>query len=383
MDLLTKSDITRIAKREAGGIHMSLFIPTHRAGSEQDPIRWKNLLVDAEDALRRAGIRRTEAAELLSHAWELHRDGLFWQHQSDGLAYFGGPAWRQFFRVPVDLPEIGAVGDRFVVGPLLRMLTGNNRFLLLALSQNRVRLLEGSKYHIDEVALRDVPTGLRDVIEPPEPRSDTMAWRASGHSPGGTAAAVFYGYGAADKDFKKTEVEQFFRRVDAGLREHLHGERIPMVLAGVDYLIPIFRGVNTYPHVLDDALIGNYDDLPPERMHEPAWEIVSEVVRREARRAIERFNERHGTGFATADPEADETAATEGRVDTLIVGAEPACWERGDAGRVVLLGGDGVGSQCERLDRSAIAALLHGGRLIAVPSSGVPGDSDMAAILRY
>ena len=64
-------------------------------------------------------------------------DGLFWQHQSDGLALYSRPGWWRSFRVPLDLPELAVVGDRFHVSPLLRLLTGDGHFLVLASATTR------------------------------------------------------------------------------------------------------------------------------------------------------------------------------------------------------------------------------------------------------
>lgn len=55
---------------------------------------------------------------------------------------------------------------------------------------------------VEELELADVPTSLQDVIEPPDSRSDTMAFPVS--SGPRASAAVFYGHGAADDDVKKT-----------------------------------------------------------------------------------------------------------------------------------------------------------------------------------
>lgn len=386
MDLLTKADVDRIASVDAGHVHISLFIPTHRFGEgvEQDRIRWKNLLVETDNALRRSGMRAPEAAELLAHAWEIHDDALFWTYMSDGFAYYAGPSWRQYFRVPIPLPEVGVIGDRFVVGPILRMLTRDSRFLLLSLSQNQIRMFEGSRYRIDELQLRDVPTSLRDVIEKAGPRSEAMARPAAPQGGHGNGSAVFYGHGAADEHFKKDEVEEFFRVVEAGLQDYLHDEQIPMVLAGVDYLIPIYRQVNSYRHVVPEPVTGNYDQSSAAELHSRAWPIVEEMLRDEERRTAGRVHELLGTGLASTDLEHVAEAAALGRVDTLFIGAEPWCWEdRPSGARVVRLGTEEELSHCELLDRAAVDTMSKKGTVYAVPAGEIPGDEGVAAILRY
>ena len=46
-----------------------------------------------------------------------------------------------------------------------------------------------------------------------------------------------------------------------------------LVLAGVERLLPIYRGVTSHDPVMDGEVTGNPDRLTPEELHEQAWEI--------------------------------------------------------------------------------------------------------------
>jgi hypothetical protein len=61
----------------------------------------------------------------------LVNDGLFWQYQSDGLALYSRPGWWRALRVPLDLPELAVMADRFHISPLLPLLTGDGHFFVL------------------------------------------------------------------------------------------------------------------------------------------------------------------------------------------------------------------------------------------------------------
>ena len=145
---------------------VSIYMPTHRAGAEtqQDPIRLKNLLREAEAALIRTGLRSSRARELLEPAQELVEDHEFWQHQSDGLAIFLSPGLFRSYRLPLEFEESVFVAERFHVKPLLPLLTGDGRFYVLALSQNEVRLLQGTRFNVGEVDLEDVPRSLAEAL---------------------------------------------------------------------------------------------------------------------------------------------------------------------------------------------------------------------------
>jgi hypothetical protein len=388
MDLVTRADLEQLARPDQPSeVHVSLFIPTHRLGDgvSGDRIRWKNLVKQVQSDLERAGSPAPQVSELLKPAWALHDDGLAWQYMSDGLAFFLRPGWHRMYRVPVVLPEVATVGSRFVAGPLVRIISDDSHFLVLAVSQRKVRLLEGSLQHVEEVDLGDIPTSLRDVIEPAQARSDTMAWVAAGPVGGRAGRAVFYGHGAADEDLKKDEVRRFLQQVAGGLRDYLVDQQLPMVLVGLDHLVSMYREVNVYPHVIDRDVRRNADQLSGEQLHAAAWPLADEVLARQRTKDVERFEELHGTGRASNDPHEIEDAARQGRVDTLFLAVEPWCWEQVPTGKnaVVQLGADETFAHCERLDAAVAGTFARRGVVHTLHAADVPGGGDMAAVFRY
>jgi hypothetical protein len=97
MDLLTKAELRGLLVQPDAPC-VSLFMPTHRGGSEQDPIRAKNLLREAGEKLAACAMRSRDAMRLLAPARRLFEDASFWKHQSDGLACFLAPNYARFFR---------------------------------------------------------------------------------------------------------------------------------------------------------------------------------------------------------------------------------------------------------------------------------------------
>lgn len=385
MDLLTQADLTEISGGGHDGVHLTMYLPTHRFGSgvEADQIKWKNTLTDVESVLADRGMRRPDIEQLVEPATALLRDREAWRYLSDGLAMFLRPGWHRTFRLPIEVPELSAIGDHFVIGPLLPILT-DEHFLLLAVSQRQVRLLEGTRHRVEEIVLPDIPTSLRDVITPPEPRSNTMARATSPAGRGGPA--TFYGHGAADEHFKRDEVERFLGQVAAGLDSFLAGQNLPLVLMGLDETISIYRDVSKYPHIQDDEVRRNPDQLSPEELHAAAWPVIAQRLREDKARVTARFGELHGTGRASADPAKVADAATHGRVDTLLLTASPSCWGQASLGtpRVLQLGADDdIFTHCELLDRIAVDTLTKSGQIYVFSESEVPGDSDIAALFRY
>jgi hypothetical protein len=385
MDLLTTAHLKSLAEPVENGPAVSLLMPTHRIVTdvEIDPLGWKNLLTGVTSVLRDEGVAKAEVDALLAPAWDLHADSLAWQHMSDGLVMFLRPGWHQIFRVPVDVPQVATVGDCFVISPLLGAISGEEHFLLLTVSQRKVRLLEGTRHRIEEVELRDVPTSLRDVVEAPEPRSDTMARPA--FDAGRPGPAVFYGHGAADDAFKKDEVMRFLRLVADGLQPYLADQDHPMVLVGLDESVGAYREVNAYGNVLDQAVVHNPDQLSAEELHALAWPIVAERFDRARHAAVERFGELHGTGQASVDRDEIETAASQGRVDALFLTDRPSCWDEAaiPGPRAIRLGAEKDFAACEQLDRTVVATLVNGGHTYSVAERSLFDGEPLAATFRY
>lgn len=383
MDLLTRADLVSLAQSRTDGPSVSLYMPTHRSGDaiQGDPLRWKNLVNGVGSRLaEQIGVRDTDA--LLAPARALQTDELAWQYMSDGLAMFLRPDGHETFRVPAPLPELATVGNRWVVGPLLRLLSGDERFLVLALSQGEVRLLEGSRHTVEEVHLADVPTSLRDAVGEPASPPAPMARPSSTAARGGPA--VFYGHGATEDRAKDEDVRRFLRQVTTGLREVLTTQGAPLVLVGLDRLVAAYREVNTYAGLMDEAVVQNPNQLSSEDLHAKAWPIVEQRLRDVRNGAVERLRDLEGTGRASSELGVVAEAAAQGRVDTVFVTADPWCWNRVSDGSaaIVALGDDPAYAECEKTDTAATDVLVNDGQ-VYVTSQRLAHDSDVAAIFRY
>ena len=142
---------------------------------------------------------------------------------------------------------------------------------------------------------------------------------------GGGARAIFHGQGLG-KDDPKDDIKRYFRLIDAGLHEILKDERAPLVLAGVDYLLPLYREVTEYPHVMPDGVVGSPERVSTEELHARAWEIVTPLFDRDCESAKARYLAVADTPTGTADVKRAIRAAHQGRVETLFVAVGKHLW---------------------------------------------------------
>src|SRR2546428_10103360 len=87
MDTLSKNELRTLLEKQKGAC-VSFFLPTRRAGVEcqQDELRLRHQIRDAENRLLLENLRSAEVEILLEPLNRLLEDGDFWMHSVDGLA---------------------------------------------------------------------------------------------------------------------------------------------------------------------------------------------------------------------------------------------------------------------------------------------------------
>lgn len=96
-------------------------------------------------------MRSPEAGEFLAPLRASQEEIDFWSHQSDGLTAFLSRDFHGPYRLPWAFQEELHVGGLYLFVTLLPLMHGNGRYFILALSQNHVRLFQGTKFAVGEV----------------------------------------------------------------------------------------------------------------------------------------------------------------------------------------------------------------------------------------
>jgi Bacterial archaeo-eukaryotic release factor family 3 len=369
------------------GLCASIFLPTFRAGAEtqQNPIRLKNLLRETQEQLLEQGLPPEELDGFLEPVRALLHDEPFWRHPQDGLALFRSSDLFQTYEVSRSLPELAIVERRFYLKPLFPLLQGDGRFYVLGISQNRIRLFEGDRDHLHEMELGpEVPKSLTDALGDQLTKGTLQFDVSTPGAQGRTGAPNFHGQGGGEED-SKTELLNYFNLVDHGLKKLPLDRQAPLVLAGVEYLFPLFREASEHPHLLATGIPGNPDRASAEELHGKAWEIVGPVFLEAEHKAGERFGDLLGNGRSSSQVDEVLPAAHDGRVETLWVAQGVRLWGHYDAGSrsVETLDERRNGSE-DLLDLAAVQTYLNGGAVFSVEPAQMPSEGKpLAAIFRY
>jgi hypothetical protein len=373
MDTFTCADL-QILLGEREGPCISLYIPTQPGGGAGDQIHWKHVLRDAEKALSERGVSDRDARRLLAPATKKLDQPDFWRDQTGGLAMFLAPEFERSFRLGQSFAKLAGVGDTFHIVPLLPWLAGDGRFFVLAISQNDVRLLGGSRHGVDRLNVPGLPANINEALrthDPDEPLNLHSHQRVNGWN------AVFHGQGVGIDDAKK-DIRNYFHRIDKALSPHLGDEKAPMIVATVDYLLPIYREVNSYRHLLESGVIGNPDRLSAADLHRQAWPLVEPIFRTARQSALAQFAQCDGTGLTLREPAAAIGAALEGNIENLFIASGAALW--GTVSPLEIHASAQPGD-IELINRAAIGAIRHGRPVYVLPAAEMPSGLTVAAIL--
>jgi hypothetical protein len=395
LDSLTRDELRSLAEMK-GGPTVSIYHPTDRAAPkfEQNALHLKNLLGRAERRLDERGLRRRDIEGLLAPARRLlgHHD--FWQHQLDGLAVFCGPDLFRCYRLPFHVGETVAVDDSLYLKPLLPALAGEGSFYVLAVSQNRIRLMRGNRYRMEVVDIDDldIPKNLAESLRYDDLQKGELQHHPTtgpGREPpsrrisGKGREHVFHGHGQAGDEQKK-QVLNYFKRIDTGIAKLLEAERAPLLLAAVEYLHPLYHQASDQHMLIKNGLVGNYDQADAAEIHRQAWPLVEPELRKKLDTAIAKYRSLEGTGRASCDPREVLEAAHSGRVESLFLQAGIDMWGTFDPESQELEVHDEPRPEdVELLDVASKQTIAHSGDTHVLPAEQMPCSEAMGAVYRF
>ena len=364
---------------------LSLYQPTHRhhPDNQQDPIRFGNLVKALEGSLLQR-IPKDEVRSLLEPFLALANDREFWAHTLDGLAVLGANGLFRVYNLQRPVAALAIVADSFHTKPLMRILQSADRYHVLGLNRQEVKLFEGNRDALDEIELHpDVPRTLTDALG--EELTDPHLTVASYGGVGGSQTAMHHGHGG-----KKAEVdldaERFFRAVDRGILEHhSRPSGLPLILAALPEHHHRFHEVSRNPFLMPESIDIHPDALSSiDELRQRAWHLVEPRYLARLAALVEEFGTARSRGLAADDLAQVARAVVGGRVATLLIEARREIPGRINAATGDVEAGDLAHPEVDDvLDDLGTLALKMGGQVVIVPSERMPTTTGVAAIYRH
>lgn len=361
---------------------LTIYQATHRFHPEnqQDPIRYRNQLKVLESSLRRKYPERNITG-LMEPMYDLCEDHAFWNHTLDGLAVFRSQDMFRVFRLQEPVREFTVVADSFHTKPLLRVLQSHQRYQLLALSRNGLRLFEGTRESLDEITpASGVPRTLQDALgtETEEP------YHVTGPYGGARGPGITFGKGSR-KEQAEVDAERYFRIIDKAVHEHhSRPSGLPLLLAALPENQGLFRQLTQNPLLMPEGIDINPDALSSGELHAKAWGIVMPHIAADLNRLVVEYDEARAKGLGSADLETVAKAAAEGRIANLFLDEDVQIPGRVDPQNGSIMIDELIDPEVDDvLDDIGELVLGKKGRVKVVPSSDMPSSTGVAATFRF
>jgi hypothetical protein len=368
IDIPTGPEFKKLNKIRAN-VCVSIYLKTTPISHDaaHDRVELGNLAKQARDQLVAAKIDKRQLAALMEYLDGVIEDDEFWRLQANSLAVLATPQSIRTYRLANAVVPMVQVSDRFHLKPLLRAITFPQSAFVLALSENAVRLIE---------VFSDMPPAVISVPGLPKDAASsvgksTLNKRApTGRIQGSEGQNVRY--------------QQYARRVDTALRAVMAGRDTPLILATTNRLASIYQSVSSYTNVLSEYIAESPDRLSELELASVARPILDSYNQQELEKMLSLFDERADQGRATSDLTDVARAATYGAIEALLVDIDSVVPGTIDETTGIVTFAETEGPSTYGIcDEIVGRALDSGAKVLGVRKSDLPGDRELAAILRY
>jgi hypothetical protein len=295
----------------------------------------------------------------------------------------GAPDLFRVFRLPRSVLQLVVVADSFHIKPLWQFLQSIDRYQVLGLTRDRIRLFEGDRDTLEEVELAaGVPRTLSEALgsELTEPHLTVAFYGGVGWA----SNAMHHGHGGR-ADEVDIDADRFFRAIDRALLEH-HSRPtgLPLLLAALPEHHHRFRSVSHNPFLLAEGITVNPNAVTTDALRKLAWQVVEPQYEARLEKLMHDFEQARTAGGGSDNLQQIAAAAASGRVATLFIGAERQIAGHLDEGRGKVVGGVLSNPRVDDvLDDLGELVGKMGGEVLVIPTARMPTRKGAAAIYRY
>lgn len=385
--ILTREVFVELASYEQPPC-VSIFLPTHKAGVEvneqADLVAFKNALQQVEKMLNEKGTEQIVIKKMLKPGYDLIRDEGFWRSLNNGLAVFIADGFFKYVKLSAPLINHIRINASFYVSPLVPFMVRKEYFYLLDIAKRDPRFYRADGFGIEHLQVEEMPSDIEDVVRFEEKEGDTL-FRTGGR--GGTGGANFHGIGGGRPEHKEN-IATYLEEVDDTIwKSHLKRENVPLLLAGQEFLIPIYRSVSDYKNIWPEALTGNHHQQSDNELYKDAMKVMKPYFDQPLKNALEDYGHKLATALTSSMAGTIIPATYYGRVATLFVKKGFSVWgtfnEQENKLELSRLTDNERNEADDLVDKAVTKTIQNGGEVYFLEGDQMPNQSEMAVIFRY
>ena len=364
---------------------LSLYMTTHRNHPEnlQDIIRFNNLVKQLEESLIEQ-YSAIEVKKVLKSYIILSNNREFWNHTLDGLAVLGTTDHFKVIKLPIAVEELVVVDDSFHTKPLRQYLQSVDRYHVLGLSLQEIRLFEGNRHSLVEIDLPpDIPKTITEALG--DELTEKHSTVASYGGVGGESSNKHHGHGGK-KDEVDKDAERFFRVIANTIYENYSKPTgLPLILAALPEHHSLFQKVNKNPLLLANSIAVNPESISTDQLIKLAWEIMEPDYLLKLKSLVNKFEEAKANKSGSDNIKEVVEAAEAGRVDTILIEADRVIAERlRNKNTGTFKQADSTQPKLDDLlDDIGELVTKMGGKVMFIPPEKMPAKTGIAALYRY
>ncbi len=387
MKIFNKKQFLELS-RKSGEPFISLYISVSRMstdGYHSDKTNLKNQLAKADNILKdRYSLSNKEIESILAPAKELLIDQEFWKFNSSMLAIFLSSGKMDLVQLPQEVKkDICFIGHKPYLLPLIPELNDNGHYYLLLLNLEHIRLYGVTRNVIQEIELNPEEVALSMTDE--EERSENKD-SLQGQGNVGKAGAMMHGHGKGSDEEKKVTILNYFHRMTNMLEPILNTNPLPLYIAGVEYLGPLFREASKYNHLMEGQVIGAFSEKDIATLHQKSWDIAEPHFLEERIRRNNNFEALQAKNLAIAKhSQTLIKAALTGAVETLMINRDHDYMfgkYDPDKHELILSENQGQDDHC-LIDEASTKVIDFGGKVFIVEPAFMPVENEVVGTLRY
>ncbi|MEQ8549973.1 MAG: hypothetical protein RIC03_18810 [Cyclobacteriaceae bacterium] len=355
-------------------------------GHQKNHIILKNLIQEAEKILDKAyGLDDKEISERLKPIYDL-LDNEKWMSKPDGevaiLIY--GEDYEIIECNGAGIKSEVRVSDHLYLAPLTPLVSGAHQIYLMTLSANKVKLYEVDDYQIKESDYSSyLPKNIESVVGGDVEQKSLQ--NRSGQQGGSGEGSMYHGHGAGNDSEKKLEYEKFFREIDTQLNAHITDQSLPLVIACVDYLFPIYQEINNYQKLHKHFISGNFDEVHANELYEEGKKIIDQLKVDDLKERKSNFEGLLAKQQASTKVQDVVPSSFEGKIESLFIKENFEIFGRylKNEHKIEI---DSVNKldNASLINMAAMNTTMADGSVFIVPDHEMPvKEADICAVYRY